>query len=185
VIDPLDGTDEFSRGAPSCCVAVAYARGGLARAAAVYDPFRDELFAAARGAGATLNGRPIHVSTVADPAQAVIAFSSPDRRRSDASFHRSCEVLDALVQATRQVRMYGSTALEMCWIACGRLEGKVSLHGRIWDLMASALILEEAGGVCRDLAGQPLGLATIGGIAANGALYTFIRETVAHRLAAR
>jgi myo-inositol-1(or 4)-monophosphatase len=179
VIDPLDGTDEFSRGAPSCCVAVAYTHAGETRAAAVYDPFRDELFSAARGGGATLNGWPIRVSPVADLGAAVLAFSSPDRRRSAASFAETLAVFNALALATRQVRVYGSTALEICWTAAGRLEGKVSLRGRAWDFLAAALILEEAGGRCRDLTGGPVWLETVGAIASNGPLQAALTDLVA------
>jgi myo-inositol-1(or 4)-monophosphatase len=188
VLDPLDGTDEFSRGAPSCCVAVAYAYAGQTRAAAVYDPFRDELFAAAQGAGATLNGQPLHVSSVTQLDQAVIAFSSPDRRRSEAAFSETLTVLAAAIDQTRQVRLYGSTALEICWTAAGRLEGKLSLRGRVWDFLASALIVEEAGGACRDLNGQPIWLSTIGAVASNGHLQQpltrLVREAVARHSAA-
>lgn len=184
VIDPLDGTDEFSRGAPSCCVAVAYSRGGRTEAAAVYDPFRDELFAAARGGGATLNGQRIHVSAVATLSDAVIAFSSPDRRRSATAYTETVAVLDAAIAATRQVRIYGSTALEICWTAAGRLEGKLSLRGRVWDFLAPALIVEEAGGACRDLAGGPITLETIGAVASNGHLQTGLTRLVSQALAA-
>jgi myo-inositol-1(or 4)-monophosphatase len=179
VIDPLDGTDEFSRGSPSCCVAVAQLDGGVTRAAAVYDPFRDELFSAARGRGAWLNGRPIRVSGVTALGDAVIAFSSPDRRRSAAAFQETKALLDAFVDATRQVRIYGSTAMEICWIGCGRLEAKVSLRGRAWDFMAAALVLEEAGGVCGGLDGRPLTLATVGAVASNGALHADLLALVA------
>jgi myo-inositol-1(or 4)-monophosphatase len=184
VLDPLDGTDEFSRGAPSCCVCVAYARAGRPEAAAVYDPFRDELFSARRGQGATLNGQPLRVSATTELARAVVAFTSPDRRRSEAAFRQTRSVLAALVEATQQVRVYGSTALEICWVAAGRLEGKVSLRGRVWDFLAADLILEEAGGVCRDLAGQPIGLATIGAVASNGPLQPALTDLVGQALAA-
>lgn len=184
VLDPLDGTDEFSRGAPSCCVCVAYARAGQPEAAAVYDPFRDELFSAQRGRGATLNGQPLRVSATADLARAVVAFTSPDRRRSEAAFRQTQAVLAALIEATQQVRLYGSTALEICWVAAGRLEGKVSLRGRVWDFLAAALILEEAGGRCRDLAGQPIDLATIGAVASNGPLQPTLADLVSQALAA-
>lgn len=183
VIDPLDGTDEFSRGSPSCCVAVAYLRAGQPTAAAVYDPFRDELFSAERGRGAWLNGAPIRVSTVDRLADSVVAFTSPDRRRSDANFRETKALLNDLVEATRQVRLYGSTAMEICWVGCGRLEAKVSLRGRAWDFLAAALVLEEAGGQCRDLAGQPLSLATVGAVASNGAIQADLARLVADRLA--
>jgi myo-inositol-1(or 4)-monophosphatase len=184
VLDPLDGTDEFSRGAPSCCVCVAYARAGRPEAAAVYDPFRDELFSAHRGQGATLNGQPLRVSPTSDLARAVVAFTSPDRRRSEVAFRETRAVLAALIEATQQVRVYGSTALEICWVAAGRLEGKVSLRGRVWDFLAAALILEEAGGVCRDLAGQPIDLATIGAVASNGPLQPALADLVSRTLSA-
>jgi myo-inositol-1(or 4)-monophosphatase len=184
VIDPLDGTDEFARGAPSCCVAVAYLRAGQLAASAVYDPFRDELFSAERGQGARLNGRPIRVSGVDRLADAVVAFVSPDRRRSAALFDLNRALIDDLIGAARLVRLYGSTALEICWIACGRLDGKISLRGRAWDFFAPALVLAEAGGVCRDLAGRPLALTVVGAIASNGPLQEELTQLVGRRLPA-
>lgn len=185
VIDPLDGTDEFSRGAPSCCVAVAYVVAGQIAAGVVYDPFRDELFAAERGRGASLNGTPLRVSGVAALADAVIAFTSPDRRRSAANYAVTLALLDDLAATTRQVRIYGSTALEICWTAASRLEGKVSLRGRAWDFMAAAIILEEAGGRCRDLDDQPLTLDTIGAIASNGPIHAELQSIVQRRVGGR
>lgn len=183
VIDPLDGTDEFSRGSPSCCVAVAYARAGVTRAAAVYDAFRDELFTAARGQGAWLNDRPLAVAATADLARAVVACSSPDRIRSAAAFAETRAVLDALVEQTQRVRIYGSTALEICWIAGGRLDGKVSLRGRVWDFLAAALVLEEAGGRCTQLDGGPITLDTIGAVASNGPVHAALVGLVRRCLA--
>ena len=178
VIDPLDGTDEFSRGSPSCCVAVAYLWRGTPVIGAVFDPFRDELFTGLRGHGAWLNDRPIRVSAIDAVDEAVIAFSSPDRRRSEASYLEHREVLDALLGNVRQVRIYGSTALEICWTACGRLEAKVSLRGRAWDFLAAAVVLEEAGGICRDLDGLPLTLATIGAVASNGLVHRSLEDVI-------
>jgi myo-inositol-1(or 4)-monophosphatase len=184
VIDPLDGTDEFSRGSPSCCVAVAYLRDGRPAASAVYDPFRDELFSAARGRGAWLNGRPIRVSGIERLADAVVAISSPDRRRSEEAFQLTKAILDDLLDTTRLVRVYGSTAMEICWIGCGRLEAKVSLRGRAWDFFAAALVLEEAGGVCRELTGGPLTLDTVGALASNGPFHADLTRLVGRRLGA-
>ena len=184
VIDPLDGTDDFSRACPTACVAVAYAYRGQPQAAAVYDPFRDELFAAERGAGATLNGRPIQAGRVERLADAVVAISSPDRRRSEAAHRETVAVTDDLMARVQRVRVYGATALEICWIACGRLDGKVSLRGRVWDFLAPALVLEEAGGLCRDLNGGPIALDTIGAVASNGAIQADLAELVSRALAA-
>lgn len=183
VIDPLDGTDEFARGSPSCCVAVAYAHGGLTQAAAVYDAFRDELFTAERGRGARLNGRPIAVAPTDDLARAVVAASSPDRTRSEAAFSQTCAVIEALFERTHRVRIYGSTALEICWIAAGRLDGKVSLRGRVWDFLAAALVLEEAGGRCTSIDGGPIALDIIGAVASNGRLHEEMSEIVRRCLA--
>ena len=184
VIDPLDGTDDFSRGCPTACVAVAYAYRGQPQAAAVYDPFRDELFTAQRGAGATLNGRPIQAGPVERLADAVVAISSPDRRRSDAAYRETVAVTDELMARVQRVRIYGATALEICWIACGRLDGKISLRGRVWDFMAPALVLEEAGGLCRDLRGDPIALDTVGAVATNGPIQAEMADLVSRALAA-
>ncbi|MBI4499196.1 MAG: inositol monophosphatase [Chloroflexi bacterium] len=144
VVDPLDGSTNYARGNPVCCVSVAYAEAGEVLAAAVYDPFRRELFTARRGKGARRNGRPVTVTTSADLREAVIACGAPSPRRPDAAAAR--RLLHLATEQVYRVRVYGSTALELCWVAAGRLEGAVNWNSHWWDVAAAALILTEAGG---------------------------------------
>ena len=144
VVDPLDGSTNFSRGNPFWSVSIAYAERGQVQAAAVFDPFRREMFSARRGRGARLNGRPIRVTAVSDLREAIISFGAPSPRRHD--YAASRHLLIAATEQVYRVRVLGSTALEICWVAAGRLEGAVNWNSHWWDVAAASLIVAEAGG---------------------------------------
>jgi myo-inositol-1(or 4)-monophosphatase len=148
-VDPIDGTVNFVYDLPTWCTSVAVVdeRGPLA--GAVYVPVTDELFSAARGAGATRNGTPIRCSSASDLAVSLIGtgFSySPATRERQA--HR----LAALIPLVRDVRRYGSAALDLCMVACGRLDAYYEEHLNSWDLAAGVLIASEAGAVTSNFA---------------------------------
>jgi myo-inositol-1(or 4)-monophosphatase len=148
-VDPIDGTVNFVYDLPAWCTSVAVVdeRGPLA--GAVYVPVTDELFSAARGAGATRNGTPIRCSSASDLAVSLIGtgFSySPATRERQA--HR----LAALIPLVRDVRRYGSAALDLCMVACGRLDAYYEEHLNSWDLAAGVLIASEAGAVTSNFA---------------------------------
>ncbi|MDQ6857865.1 MAG: inositol monophosphatase [Chloroflexota bacterium] len=146
VVDPLDGTLNFSQALPFYCVAIAYVEGGKARAAAVYAPRTAELFVAHEGAGATLNGHPIRVSSVAKAtdafAVASLAFKAASRK--DSRF-------TAMNATVTRLRVIGSAALEICYVACGRFDLFVHEALAPWDVAAAALIAREAGADVRSL----------------------------------
>ena len=142
VIDPLDGTINFLYGLPVFSVSIAAAVDGDVVAGAVVDVLRDELFSACTGGGAHRDGVPIAVSRCAALPDALVAtgFSYQADVRS-----LQGEVVQRLLSRARDVRCFGSAALELCWVACGRLDGYYQRDTEVWDRAAGALIAEEAG----------------------------------------
>jgi len=151
IIDPLDGTTNFIHRYPFFATSVAVRTGSEVVAGAVYDPLRDELFAACRGRGATLNGAPIRVSPVPVLADALLVTGFPFK--SIAVLPRFLTSLDLLLRASSGVRRDGSAALDCCYVACGRLDGFWECSLSAWDIAAGALIIEEAGGLVTDFEG--------------------------------
>ncbi len=177
VIDPVDGTTNFSRAIPTFCVSIAaVSKNNEVLAGAIYDPMRDELFSAAKGQGATMNGRSIQTSPVDALSDAVIALDwsrSADLRQS---------VLDVLHQFAHQVntiRAVGSAALALAWVGAGRVDGYVNFQLKPWDLAAASLIISEAGGTLTDLSGQRWGYSpnASGCVAGNGRVQLTINVT--------
>jgi myo-inositol-1(or 4)-monophosphatase len=142
VIDPLDGTINFLYGVPLFAVSLAAAVDGEVVAGVVIDVLRDELFSAHLGGGARRNGEPIAASACASLPEALIAtgFSYLAERRS-----LQGEVAAELLARARDLRCFGSAALELCWVACARLDGYFQRDTEIWDRAAGALIAREAG----------------------------------------
>jgi myo-inositol-1(or 4)-monophosphatase len=152
VIDPLDGTVNYLYGLPAYAVSVAVERDGHPEVAVVVDPVHDETFAAVRGRGATLNDEPITVSDRAELALALVGtgFSyGADRRASQAA------VLAEVLPAVRDIRRAGAASVDLCWVACGRLDGFYEQGLQPWDLAAGALVAREAGAIVGDLSGNP------------------------------
>jgi myo-inositol-1(or 4)-monophosphatase len=142
VIDPLDGTINFLYGVPIYAVSIAAAVDGEVVAGAVVDVLRDELFSAHAGGGARRNGSPIAVSSCASLPDALVTtgFSYRAELRD-----RQGEVVHRLLSRSRDVRCFGSAALELCWVACARADGYFQRDTEIWDRAAGALIAAEAG----------------------------------------
>jgi myo-inositol-1(or 4)-monophosphatase len=146
VIDPIDGTMNFLRGVPYWSVVVAFVVGGRTVIGLTYDPVHDELFAARRGGGAFRNGEPIRVSGTTDPGQAVIGHTFSFKTEV-APYVRT---LANLLEAGVDHRRLGSTALMLCHVADGRLDGVVTLRASSWDVIAGLILVREAGGVTRE-----------------------------------
>jgi myo-inositol-1(or 4)-monophosphatase len=151
IIDPLDGTTNFIHRYPFFATSVAVRAEGELQAGAVYDPVRDEMFAAARGRGATLNGSPIRVSGCRDLSGALLVTGFPFRSLS--ALPRFLDSLDRLIRASTGVRRDGSAALDCCYVACGRYDGFWECALSAWDIAAGALIIREAGGLVTDFDG--------------------------------
>jgi myo-inositol-1(or 4)-monophosphatase len=153
VVDPLDGTTNFLYGYPSWCVSIACRDDAGYVAAAIFDPLRDESFRAVRGKGATLNGTPIAVTGCTDLAQALV---STGFAYDAASRGRQGTVLLEVLPRVRDIRRGGSAALDLAWVACGRLDGFFEVGLNEWDRAAGMLLIAEAGGRA-ELFPSPLG----------------------------
>ena len=168
IVDPLDGTTNYAHGYPFFSVSIAYESDGQVVLGVVYDPVRDELFVAERGAGARLNGGRIAVSGRRELRDALIATGFPPIGPSDTPPLRPLELMMKNCQA---VRRDGSAALDLCYVAAGRFDGfwESALHA--WDVAAGGLIVEAAGGRVSDYGGQSLKLDSGQLVASNGAIH--------------
>jgi myo-inositol-1(or 4)-monophosphatase len=169
-VDPLDGTVNFLYGLPAWCVSVALEDADGGAVGVIHDPLRRETFRAVRGEGAELNGEPVRVRQRDRLETALIAtgFSyDPDRRAEQAA------LLALVLPRVRDVRRAGAAALDLAWVAAGRVDGYFERGGKPWDWAAGRLLVEEAGGAVAELPGEPLGLA-----AANRALLPALLELV-------
>jgi myo-inositol-1(or 4)-monophosphatase len=151
-IDPLDGTTNFVHGYPLFCVSVGIADAQGMRAAAVYDPLRDELFTAARGRGAMLNGESIRVSAIGRMTQGLIVTGIPFRSLD--RLEEYMRSLRAVLEGSAGIRRDGSAALNLAYAACGRYDGFWEMGLSSWDVAAGSLIVREAGGVVTDFEGR-------------------------------
>jgi myo-inositol-1(or 4)-monophosphatase len=153
IVDPLDGTTNYAHGYPRFCVSIGVERDGERAIGVVYDPLLDELYQAARGEGAQKNGSPLRVSDEPDLRRALLATGfAYDRRQSR---RENVEHFAAFLQATRAMRRDGSAALDLCYVAAGRLDGYWELKLAPWDVAAGYLIVEEAGGRISNMSGGP------------------------------
>jgi myo-inositol-1(or 4)-monophosphatase len=143
-IDPLDGTTNFAHQYPMSVVSVGLMYGGVPVVGAIFDPFRQELFRAAKGLGATRDRRPISVSKTADLSKSLLVtgFGYDRRQTADNNYAEFCY----LTHLTQGVRRSGSAALDLAYVACGRFDGYWERGLSPWDLTAGIILLEEAGG---------------------------------------
>ena len=168
VIDPLDGTTNFAHGLPTFAVSIALEDAGLPVAGVIYDPMRNELYRAVKGGGASLNGEPIRASRVDQLNAAVLvtgfAHTLEQRRRQGAAW---CGVLEHVLA----LRQTGSAALNLCYVAAGRLDGYWERGIQPWDVSAGALLVSEAGGQVSNRAGGPFISDERDMVATNGVLH--------------
>jgi myo-inositol-1(or 4)-monophosphatase len=144
-IDPLDGTVNFAHGVPIFTVSLAYAEAGVLELGAVYDPMQDECFSARRGQGAWLNGEPIQASRVQDLDHSLLVTGFPYNIRTIPRTNLDLYARFALL--TQGVRRLGSAALDLCYVAAGRMDGFWELSLGAWDMAAGVLIAREAGAI--------------------------------------
>jgi len=143
VVDPLDGTANFSRGVPQCCVSIALSRPDDPILGVIHDFNRDELFTGIVGAGAWHNGRPMAVSAVTHPKDGILSTGFPaDFDFDDAGTRQMADQL----RKFKKVRMIGSAALAMAYVACGRFDAYFEINTRFWDIAAGAALVKAAGG---------------------------------------
>ena len=168
IIDPLDGTTNYAHGYPCFCVSIALEREGQLEIGVVYDPMRDEMFAAERGRGATLNDRKIRVSSVEELSGAMLCTGFPYNVRERPDFARDFTNFTMNAQA---VRRDGSAALDLAYVACGRFDGFWEEGLNPWDVAAGKLLIEEAGGVITYYDGSPFSIYKPPICASNGAIH--------------
>ncbi|MBX3291291.1 MAG: inositol monophosphatase [Acidobacteria bacterium] len=168
IIDPLDGTTNFAHGYPCFCVTIALEHKGEIVLGVTYDPARDELFAAERGRGATLNGKPMRVSATDALGDALIVTGFPYdiKRRDDFARH-----LTQMLLSCRGVRRDGSAAIDMAYVACGRFDGFWEEGLNPWDMAAGILLIEEAGGRVSNYDGSEFDLYHPPVLASNGLIH--------------
>ncbi len=155
VIDPLDGTSNYLHGIPHWCVSIALCEGPEPLHAVVFDPLRNELFTATRGAGAQLNEKRVRVSERKDLSGAMLVTGFPPRERKRADAHLDC--LKVLLREAEDVRRTGSAALDLAWVAAGRCDAYFEAGVQPWDIAAGVLLVREAGGRVGDFRGAATG----------------------------
>jgi len=167
-VDPLDGTTNFAHGYPVFCVSLAVDYRGERIAGVIYDPTRDELFAAEKGSGARLNGVAIRVSSTARLAECLIGTGFPSHKR-----HQNPNIYfyHQITLRSHGVRRAGSAALDLCNVAAGRYDGFWEFNLNPWDTAAGVLMVEEAGGRVTDFAGGPFQIASRETLASNGLVH--------------
>ena len=169
VLDPLDGTLNYLHGNPIFCVSLALLRHGELHLGVIYDPCRDELFAAERGGGAHCNGRPLSVSRTELLARALVTTGFPYDRFSQSD--NNLREHNHMLLKCQDIRRSGSAALDLCYIAAGRTDAHWELGLSPWDVAAGALIVREAGGTVTDWQDQPWRPAEARLVASNGGIH--------------
>jgi myo-inositol-1(or 4)-monophosphatase len=167
-VDPLDGTTNFAHGFPVFCVSLALEHKKQRIAGVIYDPTRDELFAAGQGSGAYLNQQRIRVSKTERLTECLVATGFPSHKR-----HKNPNIhfYHQITLHTHGVRRAGSAALDLCCVACGRFDGFWEFNLNPWDTAAGVLIVEEAGGKVTDFRGGPFQLDSRETLATNGLVH--------------
>ena len=192
-VDPLDGTTNFAHGFPHFCVSLGLEQkqlGGRAEqdedgtlvAAVIYDPIREELFAAERGRGALLNGRPMRVSRIPELAESLIATGFPSRKRHD---NPNIHFYQEFTMRSHGVRRAGSAALDLAYVAAGRLDAFWEFNLNPWDTAAGILLVEESGGRVSDFSGGKFQLDSRETLASNGLIHDELLGLFADMFAGR
>lgn len=176
ICDPIDGTANFASGLSLCAVTVSVVYRGIAVVGVVYDPHADEMFSAVRGRGATVNGRRLQVATgISNVSDSIINAGCP---ADPNAFAASMRGIAALNSKSRGLRMIACSALTTAWIAAGRLTAHFGYDLSSWDLVAGALLIQEAGGLVTDLDGSPYRIETRNMLCSNG----LVHEPILHVL---
>ena len=174
IIDPLDGTTNFAHGFPIFAVSIALLKDGVTEVGAVYCPLQDELFAACRGHGAWLNGRKIKVTETKFMVEALVATGFPYDIRKH--LNTILAQMNAILPKVRDIRRAGAAAVDLAYVACGRLDGFWEMDLQPWDTAAGWLLVEEAGGVVTDFAGRAYSPFYPEILAANPQIHALLKE---------
>jgi myo-inositol-1(or 4)-monophosphatase len=175
IIDPLDGTTNYAHGYPCFCVSIALQHKETLQVGVVYDPLRDEMFAAERGRGAALNGRRISVSRTRSLGSSLLCTGFPYDVRERNEFARH---FANFIMRAQGVRRDGAAALDLAYVAAGRFDGFWEEGLKPWDVAAGALIIEEAGGRISNYRDEPLDIHSPPVVASNGLIHDQMREVL-------
>ncbi|PVZ72355.1 inositol-1-monophosphatase [Pelagibaculum spongiae] len=176
VIDPLDGSNNFLRGIPHFAVSIALKVKGRIEQAVVYDPIKDELFTASRGRGASKDGRRIRVSDRRELEGGILATGLPFKQPGQ--LHSYMSTFNSLVPKIADIRRSGSAALDLAYVAAGRIDGYWEMTLNEWDVAAGCLLVTEAGGLVSDFSGGNRHLETGSIVASNPKLMRHILPAV-------
>lgn len=176
-VDPLDGTTNYAHNYPFFCTSIALTWQGSPIAAAVYDTVTDELFTAARGRGATLNGAPLKVSLASDLTRSCFLTGFPYDLRDDVP--HTIRLFERFMHHARALRRDGAAALDLAYLAAGRIDGYFEERLKTWDVLAGSLLVEEAGGRLSRFDGSPVGLTSDQVVASNGILHDAMLKVLA------
>ncbi|MDR2239974.1 MAG: inositol monophosphatase [Zoogloeaceae bacterium] len=180
IIDPLDGTTNFIHGFPQYCVSIAQQHRGTLQHAVVYDPARNELFTASKGAGAFLNDRRIRVSKRFKLNESLIGTGFPFRYFEHVDAYLG--ILREMMRKAAGVRRPGAVALDLAWVAAGRIDGFWEFGLAPWDIAGGALLIAEAGGLVGDLAGEARYLETGNIVGGNPKIFVQLLQIIAPHL---
>ena len=183
IIDPLDGTTNFIHGFPQYCVSIALAHKGLLTHAVVYDPTRNELFTAVKGGGAYLNDRRIRVSRRVKLNEVLLGTGFPFRYFEHVDAYLG--IFRDMMHKTAGVRRPGAAALDLAWVAAGRIDGFWELGLSPWDMAGGALLITEAGGLVGDLSGEQNYLETGNIVGGNPKVFAQLLQIIAPHLNAK
>ncbi|QQG66660.1 inositol monophosphatase family protein [Desulfobulbus oligotrophicus] len=169
IVDPLDGTTNFAHGFPYFAVSIAFLNEDIPEIAVIYAPFQDELFSAVKGSGAWLNDRAIHVTKTQQLIEALIGTGFPYDIKN--CLPEVIQQLQSLLPNVRDIRRAGAAALDLAYVACGRLDGFYEAHLQPWDTAAGWLLIEEAGGMVSTFTGDAYSPFYPETLASNGELH--------------
>jgi myo-inositol-1(or 4)-monophosphatase len=177
IVDPIDGTTNFVHGFPFFSVSIALAHKGEVIVGVVYDPTRDELFVAEKGKGAYMHGRKTVVSLENELSGSLVATGFPADR--DGALPINLKGIQVLSPKVRNLRVAGSAALHLAYVAAGRLSGFWEIGLNAWDIAAGALLIQESGGHVTDTEGKPYNLAVRNVLATNGEIHDELQQELA------
>jgi myo-inositol-1(or 4)-monophosphatase len=181
-VDPLDGTTNFAHGYPVFCVSIGLEYRKELVAGVIYDPTRDELFSAAKGTGATLNGKPIHVSKTKTLSESILATGFPSHKR-----HKNPNIhfYHQITLRSHGIRRAGSAALDLAYVASGRYEGFWEFNLNPWDTSAGVVLVREAGGLVTKFDGSDFNIDSRELLSSNGLLHEELKQNFSEIFAGR
>lgn len=178
IIDPLDGTTNFVHGFPQFAVSIALRHKNRLEQAVVYDPLREEMFTASRGGGAQLNGKRIRVTERRGLEGALLGTGIPFREEHMIYMEPYLQMMQALIPGSAGIRRAGSAALDLAYVAAGRLDGFWEIGLNPWDMAAGVLLIEEAGGLVSDLTGEARHMQNGNVVTANPRLFKAMLQKI-------